>query len=49
MSSNVPNDETIESFQELENGGGEVFEGFASDFLKEILEEAREERLNAVK
>ncbi len=35
----IPNDETIEAFQELENGGGNVFEGSASDFLKMMLED----------
>ncbi len=34
-----PNEETIEAFQELKNGGGEVFEGSASDFLKVMLED----------
>lgn len=35
----TPNEETIEAFQELANGGGEVFEGSASDFLKSMLED----------
>ena len=35
----IPNDETIDAFQELENGGGNVFEGSASDFLKMMLED----------
>ena len=34
-----PNEETIEAFQELKNGGVEVFEGSASDFLKVMLED----------
>lgn len=35
----IPNAETLEAMQELENGGGEVFEGSAHDFLKTILED----------
>lgn len=35
----IPNKETIEAIQELENGGGNVFEGSASDFLKTMLED----------
>lgn len=35
----VPNTETIEAMKELENGGGEVFEGSTDDFLKAMLEE----------
>lgn len=35
----LPNAETIDAIQELENGGGNVFEGSASDFLKMMLEE----------
>lgn len=35
----IPNKETIEAIEELENGGGEVFEGSAHDFLQMILED----------
>ncbi len=35
----VPNDETIEAFEELSNGGGSIFEGSASDFLNMMLED----------
>lgn len=34
----LPNAETIDAIQELENGGGNVFEGSASDFLKMMLD-----------
>lgn len=34
----IPNDETIEAMQELENGGGTVFEGTAHDFISAMLE-----------
>jgi hypothetical protein len=34
-----PNDETIAAMQELENGGGEVFEGSTHDFISAMLEE----------
>lgn len=34
-----PNAETIEAFQELENGGGNVFDGSAHDFLQMMLED----------
>lgn len=34
-----PNKETIEAIEELQNGGGEVFEGSAHDFLKMMLED----------
>ena len=30
----IPNAETIAAMQELENGGGEIFDGSAHDFLK---------------
>jgi hypothetical protein len=33
-----PNDETIAAMQELENGGGEVFEGSTHDFISAMLE-----------
>ena len=35
----TPNAETLEAMQEIENGGGEVFEGSAHDFLKMMLED----------
>ena len=35
----IPNKETIEAIEELENGGGEVFEGSAHDFLQMMLED----------
>lgn len=35
----APNTETLEAIQEIENGGGEVFEGSAHDFLKKMLED----------
>ena len=34
-----PNKETLEAMQELENGGGERFEGSTEEFFKIILEE----------
>lgn len=34
-----PNTETIEAIQELENGGGTIFEGSAHDFIKTMLED----------
>lgn len=34
-----PNKNTIEAIEELENGGGEVFEGSAHDFLQMMLKE----------
>ncbi len=37
--SEVPNKETIEAIEELENGGGRVFEGTAHDFLQMMLED----------
>ena len=38
ISEKIPNDETIEAMQELENGGGTVFEGSAHDFISAMLE-----------
>ena len=38
ISEKIPNDETIEAMQELENGGGTVFEGTAHDFISAMLE-----------
>ena len=35
----TPNAETLEAMQEIENGGGEGFEGSAHDFLKMMLED----------
>lgn len=35
----MPNKETIEAIEELQNGGGEVFEGSAHDFLQMMLED----------
>ena len=35
----IPNTETLESMRELEEGGGEVFEGSAHDFLQMMLED----------
>ena len=35
----TPNAETMEAIQEIENGGGEVYEGSAHDFLKMMLED----------
>ncbi|MBD5508380.1 MAG: hypothetical protein HDR05_10130 [Lachnospiraceae bacterium] len=35
----IPNKDTIEAIEELENGGGEVFEGSAHDFLQMMLKE----------
>ena len=37
ISEKIPNDETIEAMQELENGGGTVFEGTAHDFIVCIM------------
>ena len=37
VSNEIPNDETIEAMNELDNGGGTRFEGSAKDFLKELL------------
>lgn len=37
VSDDVPNDETIEAIEELENGGGTRFEGSTKDFLKGLL------------
>lgn len=33
------NEETMEAIRELENGGGEIFEGSTHDFLKMMLED----------
>lgn len=33
-----PNDETLEAFAELENGGGHTFTGSTADLFNEILE-----------
>lgn len=38
-SEDIPNDETLEAMAELENGGGEVFEGSTHDFIKAMLED----------
>lgn len=35
---NVPNEETLEAMQELENGGGEHFSGSTEDLFRMILE-----------
>lgn len=35
----IPNDETLEAMQELENGGGTVFGGSAHDFISSMLED----------
>lgn len=35
----IPNDETIEAFREIENGGGCTFAGTIEEFFKELLEE----------
>jgi hypothetical protein len=34
-----PNQETVEAIEELQNGGGEVYEGSAHDFLQMMLED----------
>ena len=34
----IPNDETLEAMQELENGGGEHFSGSTEDLFRMILE-----------
>lgn len=39
ISIEIPNDETIEAMQELENGGGIVFEDSAHDFISATLED----------
>ena len=39
ISIEIPNDETIEAMQELENGGGIVFEDSAHDFIFAALED----------
>ena len=35
----VPNADTLEAFEELENGGGEHFSGTAEELFKKILSE----------
>ncbi len=35
----IPNSEILEAMQELEDGGGEVFEGSVHDFLQMMLED----------
>lgn len=35
--SEVPNEETIDAINELKNGGGEIFEGSAHDFVQMML------------
>ncbi len=35
----IPNDETLDAMQELENGEGIIFEGSAHDFISAMLEE----------
>ena len=35
----VPNADTLEAFEELDNGGGEHFSGTAEELLKKILSE----------
>ena len=39
MPSEIPNDETIEAMQELENGGGKAYSGSTEDFFNMLLEE----------
>lgn len=39
ISDEIPNDETLEAMQELENGGGMVFKGSAHDFISAMLED----------
>ena len=39
ISDEIPNDETLEAMQELENGGGMVFEGSTHDFISVMLED----------
>lgn len=34
----IPNDETLEAFAELDNGGGHTFTGSTEDLIKELLE-----------
>lgn len=36
---NIPNSETLDAMQELENGGGESFDGSTADFLEMMLED----------
>jgi len=35
----IPNAETLEAIKEIKEGGGEVFEGSAHDFLQMMLED----------
>ena len=35
----LPNDETADAIEEIENGGGKVFSGSTHDFLSSILED----------
>lgn len=35
----IPNQETIEAIEDLQNGGGKIFEGSTHDFLQMMLEE----------
>lgn len=35
----IPNDETIEAFRDIENGGGCTFTGTIEEFFKELLKE----------
>lgn len=44
----IPNKETIEAIEELKNGGGEVFEGSAHDFMQSLLSLDDEIKLNYV-
>ena len=37
VSNEIPNEETVEAMEELDNGGGTRFEGSTKDFLKELL------------
>lgn len=37
--SETPNKETIEAIEEIKNGGGNVYEGSAHDFLQMMLED----------
>ncbi len=36
----IPNAETLEAFEELNNGGGYRFSGTTEDFFKNILEDS---------
>ena len=37
--SEIPNDQTIEAFKEIEEGGGHLFSGSIEDLLAELAEE----------